>query len=455
MDETALEDFRTRVRGGVVTPGGASYEEARRVFNSMIDRHPAVIVQCKTVRDVAEAIRFGREHGLQIAVRGGGHSVAGMALTEGGIVIDLRRMHQVTVDAEARTARVGGGATMSHLDRATEPYGLATTGGRVSTTGVGGFVLGGGAGWLDRKFGLACDNLLSVDLVTADGRTVRADEDENPELFWALHGGGGNFGVATSFTLRLHPLPVVTAALLLWRPEAGPEVTCAYRDFLEAAPDEVGGGLIYLTGPSEEFVPQDMAGKLCCMVLVTYAGDVQEARDVAAPVFALEPDAELVVEMSYADLQCLIDDPPGYRNYWSAEYLGSFPDPAVELFCSRAGGLIVPSPSQHVLFPQGGAVAREPADHPLPWRRAPWVVHPFGLWEDPADDERGVRWARDARADVRPWSIGAVYLNFIGREGEDRVVAGFGADNYRRLAAVKGRYDPDNVFHLNHTIRPG
>ncbi|WP_101255940.1 FAD-binding oxidoreductase [Streptomyces barkulensis] len=452
---TALTDLGADFAGDVITPGDAPYDEARTVFNAMIDRRPAVIAQCETEHDVAEAIRFGRANGLEIAVRGGGHSVAGMALTEGGIVVDLRRMHTVVVDPRRRTARVGGGAVMSHLDRAAEPYGLATTGGRVSTTGVGGFVLGGGSGWLDRRFGLASDNLLSAELVTADGRTVRASEEENPELFWALHGGGGNFGVATSLTLRLHPLPEVTAALLMWRPEAGPDVARVYRDFLESAPDEVGGGLIYLTAPPEEFVPADMAGKLACAVLITYAGGMQEMRDVAEPMLDMDHDAEMITELSYADLQCMLDDPPGYRNYWSAEYLASLPDPAVDAFCARAADLLVPSPSQHVLFPQGGAVARGPEGHPIPWRRAPWVVHPFGLWEDPADDERVRRWAHDVRADVRPWSTGAVYLNFIGHEGEDRVVAGFGPDNHRRLAAVKAEYDPGNVFRLNHNIRPG
>ncbi|TVL93814.1 FAD-binding oxidoreductase [Streptomyces sp. SAJ15] len=451
----ALEALRTRMTGEVIVPDdGAPYDEARTVFNAMIDRHPTAIAQCETAEDVAAAIRCGREHGLPIAVRGGGHSVAGMALADDGLVVDLRRMHAVTVDPDRRTARVGGGATMSHLDRATQPYGLATTGGRVSTTGVGGFVLGGGTGWADRMFGLACDNLLAVDLVTAEGDTVRASEDEHPELFWALHGGGGNFGVATSFTLRLHPLPLVTLMLLMWPPEAGPDVLRDYRDFLESAPDEVGGGFIYLTAPPEEFVPPELVDTLVCVVLVTYAGDAPRAREAAAPLLGLGHRAEMVAELPYADLQCLLDDPPGYRNYWSAEHLDSLPDQAAGVFCARAADMICPSPSQHVLFPQGGAVARGPADYPVPWRTAPWVVHPFGLWSDPADDERGRQWARQTRADVQPWSSGAVYLNFIGREGEQRVVAGLGPENYRRLAAVKATYDPDNVFQLNHNIKP-
>ncbi|WP_431960906.1 FAD-binding oxidoreductase [Actinacidiphila sp. bgisy160] len=455
LDDAALDGLRSRFAGEVVAPGDPSYDENRTLFNAMIDRRPSVIALCETVDDVAAAIRFGREHGLEVAVRGGGHSVAGTSLTDGGIVVDLRRMHAVVVDPAARTARVGGGATMSHLDRATQPYDLVTTGGRVSTTGVGGFTLGGGSGWLERRFGLACDNLLEAELVTADGTLVRAAEDENAELFWALHGGGGNFGVATSLTLRLYPLPAVTMALLLWPPEAGPEVLRAYRSLLSSAPDEMGGGLIFLTGPPEEFVPEHLVGALTCAVLVTYAGTGETAREVLEPLLALGPQGRLVTELPYADLQCMLDDPPGYRNYWSAEYLDDFPDEAVDRFCARARDMVVPSPSQHVLFPVGGAVARAPADYPLPWRRAPWVVHPFGLWADPADDERARRWAHDIRADLRQWSSGAVYLNFIGDEGEGRVISGFGAHNLGRLAQVKTEYDPENVFRLNHNIEPG
>lgn len=454
LSESALDEFRDGFAGTIITDRDASYDETRTIFNSMIDRRPAVIAQCGTPEDVAKSIRFGRDAQFEIAVRGGGHSVAGMALTDGGMVIDLRDMNSVVVDSKARTAAVAGGATMSHLDRATEPHGLVTTGGRVSTTGVGGFTLGGGSGWLDRKFGLACDNLLSVDLVTADGTMVHASDDENAELFWALHGGGGNFGVATSFTFRLHEVPSVTAALLVWKPESGPEVLRGYRDFIESAPDEIGGGLIYFTGPPEEFVPEELVDGLACAVLMTYTGGESEARDVMSPMLHLGHDGEMIAEMPYAELQCMLDDPPGHRNYWSAEYLDALPDEAVDRFCARAPDMIVPSPSQHVLFVQGGAAARGPAEYPIPWRSSPWVVHPFGMWDDPADDERAKQWVRDVRSDMQPWSTGAVYLNFIGDEGEQRVVAGFGEGNYKRLAAVKAQYDPDNVFHRNHNIKP-
>ncbi|GAA3729523.1 FAD/FMN-containing dehydrogenase [Spinactinospora alkalitolerans] len=451
---TALADLHVGFAGGVILPGDPAYDEARAVFNTMIDRRPGVIAQCESVEDVARAIRFGRELGLETAVRCGGHSVAGTALTDGGIVVDLRRMNEVVVDPDERTVRVAGGATMSALDRATEPHGLVTTGGRVSTTGIGGFTLGGGSGWLERKFGLACDNLLSAELVTAEGDTVRASAEENPELFWALHGGGGNFGVVTSFTFRLHPLPSFSAALLLWRSEAGPEVAHAYRDFMDSAPDEVGGGFFYLTAPPEAFVPEHLVGTRVCAVLVTYTGDLDGLRQLADPVLELNPDGRMIAELPYSQLQSMLDDDPGYRNYWSAEYLGSLPDQAVDLFCSQGEKMISPSPSLHALWRQGGAVGRVRADYPIPWRRAPWAVHPLGMWEDPADDERGKRWVHDIGVDMRPWAIGAVYLNFIGNEGEERVIAGYGIENYKRLAAVKAQYDPHNVFHLNHNIKP-
>ncbi|MFC5803488.1 FAD-binding oxidoreductase [Streptomyces formicae] len=451
----ALDGLREALAGEAVTPADAGYDDARTVFNGMIDRRPAVIVQCESAADVATAIRFGREHELELAVRGGGHSVAGLAATDGGLVVDLRRMHAVSVDPEARTARVGGGATMSHLDRATQQFALATTGGRASTTGVGGFTLGGGSGWLERKFGLACDNLLAVDLVTADGAEIRASEEEDPELFWALHGGGGNFGVATSITLKLHPLPAVSVAFLFFPAARGADVLPAYREVLESAPDELGGGFIYLTGPPEEFMPEELVGRAVCLVLVTYAGTEPALRKAAAPLLGLGHAAEVVTELPYAELQCMIDDPPGLRNYWSAEYLRALPDDAVDAFCARADSMIVPSNSQHILFPMGGALARGDSRYPVPWRTAEWVSHPFAIWNSAADDERGRQWVRDARQDVQPWSIGLVYLNFIGNEGAERVVAGFGAENYRRLAAVKAQYDPDNVFRLNHNIKPG
>ncbi|MCD2443626.1 FAD-binding oxidoreductase [Agromyces sp. SYSU K20354] len=443
----------TELTGRFITPAHSEYDEARAVFNGMIDKRPSVIAQCETPIDVAAAIRHARERDLDIAVRGGGHSVAGNSLTEGGMVVDLRRMNSVTVDPDMKTARVGGGATMSHLDRATEPFGLATTGGRVSTTGVGGFTLGGGTGWLDRKFGLACDNLLSVDLVTADGDLVTASADEHPELFWALHGGGGNFGVATSLTFRLHDVPTMTAALLVFEPEQGEQAIRSFRDAIAHGPDELGGGVLYATGPEEEFVPEHLQGSLIVLIVVTFIGIEEQARPHLAPILAHGPAGEAIMELPYADLNSALDDPPGHRNYWSAEHLGSMPDAAVAAFQAASAGMIVPSASQNALFPAGGAVGRAETDYPVPWRTAPWVAHPFALWTDPADDARARDWTREVRAAMKPWATGNVYLNFIGDEGHDRVRAGFGA-GWDRLVAVKRAFDPDNVFRLNHNITP-
>ncbi|MGW5849486.1 FAD-binding oxidoreductase [Streptomyces sp. NPDC055254] len=450
----ALTALREDLAGDVFTPDDPGYDGARSVFNAMIDRRPAVIAQCAGTEDVVTAVRFARDLDLKIAVRGGGHSVAGMSLNDGGLVVDLRRMHEVTVHPAAGAAHVGGGATMSHLDRACQPYGLATTGGRASTTGVGGFVLGGGSGWLDRKFGLAVDNLLGVELVTAEGELVHASARDHPELFWGLHGGGGNFGVATSLTLRLHELPAMSIAFVLYLPERGPEVVRTYRDVIEAGPPEASGAALYLTGPPEEFVPPHLVGRLLCGVLLTYAGPEEEMRRLAAPLLAIPHESEIVTAIPYADLQCMIDDPPGQRNYWSAEYLTGCPDAFVDVFCARADSMPVPTGTQHLAWPQGGAIASAPGDYPVPYRDAAWAVHPFAIWEDEADDERCRQWVKDVRADVQPWATGAVYLNFTGDEGTDRVVAGLGDENMRRLGELKRRYDPDNVFRYNHNILP-
>jgi FAD/FMN-containing dehydrogenase len=260
--------------------------------------------------------------------------------------------------------------------------------------------------------------------------------------------------VATAFTLRLHELSSMTLLLLLWPPEAGAEILRAYRDFMAEAPDEVGGAAFFFTGPAEAFVPASLHGTLAFGFALIYAGPEAEARRVTAPMLRLGHTGELIVEVPYAELQCMFEDPPGYRNYWSAEHLTTFPDEAIDRFCARAQEMIVPSPSQLPLLPGGGAVARATADYPIPWRNVAWTVHPFGVWSDPADDERGRRWVRDIRADLQPWASGAVYLNFTGDEGEERVIAGFGRENYARLAKVKAQYDPENIFHLNHNIKP-
>ncbi|MBK1786210.1 FAD-binding oxidoreductase [Prauserella cavernicola] len=453
LEPASVDQLRSRFNGRIVTLDDGDYEDVRAIFNAMIAARPQVIARCADAADVAAALAFARANRLEVAVRSGGHSVAGASLVDGGLVIDTRLMNDATVDPGRATVRVGGGASWADFDQAAQRHGLAATGGRVSTTGVAGLTLGGGSGWLERRFGLACDNLISAELVTADGRVVTASEDHNPELFWGLHGGGGNFGVATALTFQLHPLPEFSIALLFWPAEQGRSVAAGYRDLMRDAPEEAGGGMLFLTGPPEDFVPPHLVGTLCCGVLVTYCGPQAALREFAAPLLAAEPHGQVVTDIGYADLQCMLDDPPGYRNYWSDEHVRELPDEALDRFCRRAYDMVVPSPSQHALLPWGGAVTRG-RDWPGFDRTVPWAVHPLGLWEDPADDDRAIAWARNLRADMQPWSSGDVYLNFIGDEGADRVVAGYGEDNYRRLARIKAEFDPDNVFNRWHAVQP-
>ena len=449
-----FDSLRASVSGGVVTPDDPQYEETRELFNAMIAKRPAAIARCETSDDVSASIAFARRHDLEIAVRAGGHSVAGHSLCDGGLVIDVRPMKAIVIDPARKTARVGAGVTWGEFDAAAQEHGLATTGGRVSTTGVAGFTLGGGSGWTERSFGLACDNLTSVDLVTAHGEAVTANESQHTDLFWALHGGGGNFGVATSFEFRLRDLgPIVLAGLMLWDGNVGRDVALAYRDWAAALPDQMGTGLVYLTGPPEEFVPEHLQGRTCLGLAVCYTGDIAEGERVLAPMRALAPEVDLVGEMPYAAFNSMLDDPPGKRNYWSAEYMASFPDDAVDVFVKYAANL--PSPfTQHIMLPWGGQVARvSTSDTPMTQRGAAWITHPFAVWEGEENDDANIRWAQEYIADMRPFATGGVYLNFIGDEGQDRVRAAYGP-NYDRIAKIKGIYDPDNIFRGNQNIKP-
>lgn len=421
----------------------------------MIDRHPAVIARCATPADVATALELAGRESLAVAVRAGGHSVAGMSVNDGGMVIDVRPMKEITVDPDKRAVRAGAGVTWAELDAATQEYGLATTGGRVSSTGIAGFTLGGGSGWAERKFGLACDNLISVSLVTADGRLVTASQTEHPDLFWALHGGGGNFGVATALEFQLHPLgPTVTAGLALWPGEDGLEVARAYRDLAADAPCELGSGLVFLTGPPEEFVPGSLQGETVAGMALLWAGDPGEGQDAVKPFLDLQPAANVVGPMPYAAFQQMIDLPPGMRNYWSADYHDEFDDDALDVF-ARFGRERRSPFSQQILLPWGGAVAdRGESDTPLSNRSVRWITHPFAVWEEQADDDANIAWAQAFRRDIAKHANGGVYLNFIGDEGQDRVRAAYGPANYERLAGIKAGYDPANVFRGNQNIQP-
>jgi FAD/FMN-containing dehydrogenase len=364
-------------------------------------------------------------------------------------------MKSVRVDPEARTATVGAGLTCGEFDRATQEYGLAITGGRVSTTGLAGFTLGGGSGWLERAFGFACDDLVAVDLVTATGEQVTASAQENPELFWALHGGGGNFGVATSFTFGLHQLgPQVHAGVLMWPGDAAPELSRGYRDLAAAAPNEESATLIYGIAPAEPFVPAAMVGKMAVYVVYVFAGDAEEGKEHAKAYRELGPVVDLVEDTGYADFQCSLDDPPGKYNYWSADYHDDLSDDALDVIIDSARNLPGPS-SQQLIAHWGGAVSGPAAAAtPLLNRTASWVSHPFGLGDTPQGGQDAKAWVKRFRQDISPYATGGVWLNFIGDEGQARIRAAYGDENYNRLAEVKLEFDPGNVFRGNQNIRP-
>jgi FAD/FMN-containing dehydrogenase len=456
LTDIDLDELRLRLHGGVDTPGDPEYAEACTLFNSMIDRRPALVARCAAPDDVAAALAFARRHELPVAVRAGGHSVAGLSLVDDGVVIDVRGMADITVDPERRVARVGAGATWAALDRATQARGLATTGGRVSTTGVAGLTLGGGSGWLERKHGLACDNLIAVELVTADGGLVRASADENPDLFWALRGGGGNFGIATAFEFRLHPLAGdVFAGLAIYPVERGRELMALYRDVMRTASDGLSLALVYLTAPAEEDIPEHLHGRLVVAIVGMYAGPVEEGQRALSELSAFgTPEVDFFGPMAYADFQCMIDDPPGYRNYWTAEHLTDLPDAAIDAIARRSEEL-PPGPAQLFMVSWGGAVARVTEDEsPITGRDARFVVHPFGLWEDPADDARMIAWAKAFREDLSEFATGAAYLNFVGDEGAARVRAAYSERSYERLARVKAEWDPEDVFRASGHMPP-
>jgi FAD/FMN-containing dehydrogenase len=451
---SSADELGFRLSGGVHEPGDAAYEDCCTLFNTMIDRRPRYVVECIAVDDVVAALAFAREHDLPIAVRAGGHSVAGLSLCDDGVVLDLRNLADIEVDPDRRIARIGGGAIWADVDRETQRHGLATTGGRVSTTGVAGLTLGGGSGWLERKHGLACDNLVAADLVTWDGRVVRASEDENAELLWALRGGGGSFGVVTALELELHELgPDVYAGLALFRGDRAGEVLRVWRDVMTSAPEELSLAFDITTAPAEDDVPAHLHGQPVAIVLGMWAGDPADGERALEPFRALGPDADFFGVTGYADFQCSIDDPPGFRNYWTAENVVDLPDEAIDRLVARAADMPA-GPSQLFIVAWGGAVARFDAGHsPLAGRESRFIVHPLMLWEDPADDDRMVAHGRSIRSLMAPWSVGATYPNFLGAEGDARMRAAYG-DGAARMAAIKQEWDPHGVFQTHQELRP-
>jgi FAD/FMN-containing dehydrogenase len=442
----------------LVRPGDSGYDELRRVWNAMIDRRPAAIARCTGTADVVAALSLARDAGLPVSVHGGGHSVAGHAVCDGGVMIDLRLMKGIEVDANARTCRAQAGLTWGELDAATQVHGLAVTGGRMSTTGIAGLTLGGGSGWLERKCGYTADNLLSVEIVTAEGQVLTASKSENPHLFWGVRGGGGNFGVVTRFQFRLHPIgPIVLAGMLLYPASMAAEVLQGFRGVMTGAPDALGAALVLSTAPPEDFVPEPLRGQPVAGVAVCWAGPLDEGDKALRPLRELVPPAADTVEpMPYTAVQQLIDagSPEGLRNYFASDYLSALPDEAFEVMCRYH--LSRPSPmTEIVALPGGGAIGRAPGDKlGFEQRKAPfnYVIH--SKWSETSDDEPNVAWTRELRDALEPFTTGGVYLNFIGDEGDARIVAAYGPEAYSRLQALKDRYDPSNLFRLNQNVKP-
>jgi FAD/FMN-containing dehydrogenase len=453
VDTAALEGFG----GELLRDGDPGYDEHRRVFNAAIDRKPALIARCTGVADVIAALGFARAQGLPLSVRGGGHSVAGHAVVDGGVMLDLRPMNQVRVDPERRTAWCGGGTKWGELDRETQAFGLAVTGGRLADTGVGGLTLGGGSGWIERKYGFTVDSLLSAEVVTADGQLVIASEERNPDLFWALKGGGGNFGVVTGFEFQLHEVgPLLYGGMLFFPIEAAPDLLKAYRAFMEDAPDEICGGAAILCAPPEEFVPEAVRGKPVLAVIACYVGPVEAGEQAFAPLREWGPALEMLAPMPYSAIQGLIapGNPPGRHHYWKAGFLGELSDQAIDVFLRHAGDPVTPFTAA-LMLPLGGAFARVgDAETPLAYRNAKWDYHVLAQWEDPADADRCVEWTRDFDAAMAEFAEAGVYVNFVAEPSASAVEAGFGPEKYARIAEVKGKYDPDNVFRNNTNIPP-
>jgi len=455
---TDLGQLRAGFAGEILTPAdGEPYDDARIVFNAMFDRRPAVIARATCDGDVLAALLFSNSSGLPIAIRAGGHSVAGFSAIDGGLLLDLRPMKDIEVDPVARRVRVGPGVTWGELDRATQEHGLATTGGRMTTTGVAGFVLGSGSGWLERMHGFACDNLVSARVITASGRILNASESENPELFWGLRGGGGNFGVVTEFELRLHPVgPTIYGGMLLHPRERAPELCRFFRDFMQSAPREVVGGLILMTAPPAPFVPAELQGRPAVSVVTAYFGDPGEGKTALAPLREFGgPPVDLVGPMGYLDLQAITDagNPPGRRNYWTSDLLPDLTDEAIDALVDRADAATSPA-SVVILAPYGGAVADVPEDAvPIGGRSARWFYHCYGIWTD-KDDARHIDWVRRTSEAIRPWTTAGMALNFFSRVGDNRVRAAFGDEKYSRLVALKDEYDPENLFRMNQNVRP-
>ena len=454
LDASVVEKFASQVRGKITLPGDPSYDDTRKVYNGMIDKHPGMFVKCVDVADVIHSVNFGRENGLLVSVRGGGHNAGGLGLCDDGLVIDLSGIKFVLVDPKEKTVRVGGGNLWGEVDHATHPFGLAVPAGIVSTTGVGGLTLGGGVGYLARKYGLTIDNLLEADMVLADGTFVTVSANQNSDLFWAIRGGGGNFGIVTSFKFRAHPVKNVFGGPTLWPIEKTNEIMKWYHQFIHNAPDELNGFIATLVIPGPPF-PESLHKKQFCGIVWCYVGELEKAEEVFKPILAMDPIFQHVGPMPYPAIQTMFDGllPSGMQWYWRADF---FDDLGPELSARhKEHGSKIPTPlSQMHLFPLTGAVGRVSKDEtPWAYRDAKYAGVIIGVDPDPANASKITEWTKNYWEALHPYSSGGAYLNFTMNEGQERIKASY-RGNYERLAKLKKKYDPNNFFRVNQNILP-
>jgi FAD/FMN-containing dehydrogenase len=453
---STIDELREQVRAPIVTGDDPGYDEARAVHNGMFDKRPKVIVRAEQVADVMAAVNFAREAGLDLSVRGGGHSAPGFGTNDDGMVIDLSLLRHVHVDPAARTARAGGGATWGDFNYATHAYGLATTGGIVSTTGIAGLTLGGGIGYLSRGYGLSIDNLLSAEVVTADGKVVNASATEHPDLFWALRGGGGNFGVVTSFEFQLHPVKDVYVGLFFYEIDAAGDLLRFFRDFIPTADEAYGAFPAFQIAPPLEFIPANRHGDTFCAAIVHWAGPLEQGEDAMKPFRDLAPVvAEMVGPMPYPALNAAFDPifPKGIRSYWKGNFVTELTDAAIEQHLTFGPKVPEVSATMH-LYPINGACHRVgPDDTAFAYRDATFATVILCAWQDPALDQERIQWVRDYYAGTAPHSEAGGYINFMADDDGARVQDNY-RGHYQRLAEVKRTYDPDNLFHLNQNIPP-
>ena len=454
INTSVLEEFASKLRGSIVKPTDADYNETRKVYNGMIDKHPGVFVMCVDVADVIASVNFGRDNNLLVAVRGGGHNGGGLGICDDGLVIDLSGIKFIRVDTSNNTVRVGGGNLWGEVDHATHPFGLAVPAGMISTTGVGGLTLGGGVGYLSRKYGLTIDNLLEADMVLADGSFVTVNAKQNPDLFWAIRGGGGNFGIVTSFKFQAHPVKTVFGGPTLWPIEKTEEVMEWYHKFINNAPDELNGFIATMVIPGAPF-PEHLHNKQFCGIVWCYVGDLDKAAEVFKPILEMKPLFEHVGEMPYPAIQKLFDGlfPPGLQWYWRADF---FNELGKEIRAQHLKfGSKIPTPlSQMHLYPISGAASRVGAEEtPWAYRDAKYAGVIVGVDPDPANADKITKWCKEYWEALHPYSSGGAYSNFMMDEGQDRVKASY-KHNYNRLAKIKMKYDPTNLFRVNQNIKP-